>query len=150
MRKLLCIYLSIILILFCACKKVTKQVNSEKIFSLIFVDSLNIPFNQCFDRVWAEGKSNLPNCSNFNVGLQLPLSIKSDSTSIFYFKTNNKTDTLILIYNRTIVPSTNEFEVLYDLTTIKGSFKKTSIKCIPNLTPSCNGDKAILSAVIFE
>lgn len=150
MRKSLYICLPIMLILFSTCKKVTKQVNSEKMFSLVFADSLNIPINQCYDRVWAEGKANLPNCSNNTLGLQLPLSIKSDSTTTFYFRSNNKTDTLILVYQKTIVSGTNEFEVLYDLTQIKGSFKKTSLKCIPDLTPKCNGDKASLSAVIFQ
>lgn len=150
MRKLHCLYFPVILILFCMCKKVTKQVNSEKMFSLVFADSLNAPINQCYDRVWAEGKANLPNCSNTTVGLQLPLSIKSDSTSTFFFRTNNKTDTLILVYHKTIVSGNNEFEVFYDLIQLKGSFKKTSLKCIPDLTPKCNGDKADLSAVIFQ
>ena len=150
MRKLLYLCLPIILILFCTCKKMTNKVNSEKMFSLIFVDSLNTPINQCYDRVWAEGKGNLPNCSNSTTGLQLPLSIKADSTTIFYLKKNDKTDTLIVMYKKTIAPGNNEFEVFYDLTQIKGSFKKTSIKCIPDLTPKCDGDKALLSAVIFQ
>jgi len=149
MRKLLYLFLPI-LILFGACKKVTKHVNSEKMFSLIFVDSLNTPINQCYDRVWAEGKANLPNCSNTTIGLQLPLSIKSDSTSTFFLRTNDKTDTLIVVYNKTILPGNDEFEVFYDITRIKGSFKKTSLKCIPDLTPKCDGNKAHLSAVIFQ
>jgi hypothetical protein len=150
MRKLLYLCLPITLLLFGTCKKVTKQVNSEKMFSLIFVDSLNTPINQCYDRVWAEGKANLANCSNSTDGLQLPLSIKSDSTSTFFLKKNNKIDTLIVVYHKTIAPQTSEFEVFYDLTQIKGSFKKWSIKCIPDLTPKCDGNKAQLSAVIFQ
>jgi hypothetical protein len=149
MRKLFYLYLGIIMLLFCACKKVTKKVNSEKMFSLIFVDSLNTPINQCYDRVWAEGKANLGSCSNTTIGLQLPLSIKSDS-SIFFFRKNDKTDTLILVYAKTIEPQSSEFEVFYEPTQLKGSFKKSSLKCIPDLTPKCDGEKAHLSAVIFQ
>jgi hypothetical protein len=149
MRKLHYLLLAIVLSLFGECKKVTKKVNSEKMFSLVFADSLNKPINQCYDRVWSDGKGNLTNCSNTTIGFQLPLSIKSDS-NIFYFKKNDKTDTLILVYHKLIVPGTNEFEVLYDLTRLKSSFEKSSLKCIPDLTPKCNGDKASLSAVIFQ
>ena len=150
MRKLYFFYFPILVVLFATCKKVTKQVNSEKMFSLVFVDNSNTPINKCYDRVWAEGKANLANCSNTTIGLQLPLSIKSDSISTFFFRKDNKTDTLILVYHKTITSGINEFEVLYDLKQIKGSFKKSSLKCFPDLTPKCDGEKALLSAVIFQ
>ena len=149
MRRLLYISLAIISLFLVTCKKVTKKVNSEKMFSLIFVDSLNIPINQCYDRVWAKEKGNLENCSYSTIGLQLPLSIKADS-NIFFLQKNNLIDTVVLVYKKTITPQTSEFEVFYDLTKISGSFKKTSLKCIPNLTPKCDGDKAMLSAVVFQ
>lgn len=149
MKKLLYLFVPVILLLFGECKKVTKKVNSEKMFSLIFVDSLNAPINQCYDRVWARDRANLSNCSNGAPGLQLPLSIRADS-SIFFFHKNSKTDTLILIYNKTIAPGTTEFEIFYDITQIKGSFKKPNTDCISNLTPSCDGNKALLSAVIYQ
>ena len=148
MRKLLYLCFSIGLLLFGACKKVTKKVNSEKMFSLIFADSLSLPINQCYDRVFALGKSDLASCSNFKTGLQLPLNINSDS-SIFYLQKGSKTDTLILKFKTTIEPRENEFEVFYDIKQIKGSFKNTSLQCIPELNPKCDGNKAQLSAVIF-
>ena len=140
---------SILLLLTCTCKKVTKQVNSEKPFSIFVVDSQNVPQNMCFDRVWGNGRANLTSCTNFKEGIKLPLNIQTD-TSMFFFKTGTKTDTITLLYTKRYEPASGEFEVIFNIQQIKTTFSSLSLKCITDLTPKCNGDQAYLSATIYQ
>lgn len=149
MRKLYPIYVPLLLLLLCTCKKETKHVNSEKNFSLIFADSAKAPMNKCFDKVWAEGRAALGSCSNYQEGLKLPLSLKYDAT-IYYFHSKGKTDTLTIKYSRRFEPQSSEFEAMYTILELKSSFPNISQKCVSDLTPTCDGDKTYLSAVVYQ
>ena len=145
------LYILVFLMVFAclSCKKVTKQVDSEKPFVLYVMDKKGVLKNYCFDHVNGKGKSGLNACSNYNQGIKLPLAIDKDSC-IYYFGHNKKTDSLVVYYKKYTAVGSGEYDITYTVTKLKTSFDSLSRNCIPELTQNCNGNQAPLSAVVFN
>ena len=154
------ILLIIGLLAFSACKKVKERENSEKYFTLYFVNiervqpdsgdsyEVLVPIETCFDRVYGKGRSALLTCSNYKEGFKLPLNITADSSRFFFEKGLNR-DSITIYYKTIYEGGGNEFEVIYHVDRIGTSFKSFTRKCIKDITTQCSSNEAFLSGTVF-
>lgn len=143
MKNTLLIYV-LLVVLFGGCKKITTEVDSEKPFTLYVLENnsgelVQVPFN----RAWGVTRPELGDISNQPDGIPLPLNINADS-SLFFFQTDTKTDTIVAYYRRSVGPAKNQFEVFYNIYRLKTSFKHFTRDCISNASNACDDNEGFL------
>ena len=132
------------MLLFVGCKKITTEVDSEKPFTLYVLENntgelVQVPFN----RAWGITRPDLADISKQPEGIPLPLNINVDS-SLFFFQTDTRIDTIVAYYRRIVGYTKTQFEVFYNIYKLKTSFKHFTRDCISNASGGCDGNEGFL------
>lgn len=132
-----------------SCSK--KQDNTEVLFTVHFVpkNQNELSPDSCSDKgsyheVFSPGKGLVPirSLDSIQSYCNLPLNISTD-TSVFVFKSKNRSDILVLKYKRNLAPEDNDFTMkINNVRMIRSTFDSLKVKC-KNSSSNCNDAESI-------